>query len=105
QNSGRRIEIIKDKNGNWSIKEINNGICPLVSLMNNTKVCHFTNIDDALISMGFDPKTRTASGLLELINGRYGPDIKEYLLKLNSSLSLNYNIDIDTLNWVFDTIE
>ncbi|OWO89141.1 hypothetical protein B2J67_04345, partial [Vibrio cholerae] len=47
------------------------------------------NIDDALISMGFDPKTRTASGLLELINGRYGPDIKEYLLKLNSSLSLN----------------
>ncbi|HDI3312438.1 TPA: hypothetical protein PMC32_003721, partial [Vibrio cholerae] len=104
-NSGRRIEIIKDKNGNWSIKEINNGICPLFSLMNNTKACHFTNIDDALISMGFDPKTRTASGLLELINGRYGPDIKEYLLKLNSSLSLNYNIDIDTLNWVFDTIE
>lgn len=40
-----------------------------------------------------------------MINGRYGPDIKECLLKLNSSLSLNYNIDIDTLNWVFDTIE
>lgn len=73
--------------------------------MNNIKVCYFINIDDVLISMGFDLKIRIVLGLLELINGWYGFDIKEYLLKLNFLLFFNYNIDIDILNWVFDIIE